>query len=121
LLLVETGDRLLWFLSWELTRSQPVATSGVAAPRGAGLGQTRLVVVSWEPSASATTGAGTRRTGIRGRSAITMARSSGNVFFANFSTYDAPFPTKARLALANNWRKVRTRSDCCGNYGQPGC
>ena len=65
MLLVETGDRLLWFPSWELTRSQPVATSGVAAPRGAGLGQTRLVVVSWEPSASATTGAGMRRTGIR--------------------------------------------------------
>jgi hypothetical protein len=50
-----------------------------------------------------------------------MARSSGNVFFANFSTYDAPFPTRVRLALANSWRKVRTRSGCCGNYGQPGC
>jgi hypothetical protein len=50
-----------------------------------------------------------------------MARSSGNAFFANFSTYDAPFPTKVRLALANSWSKVRTRSDCCGNYGQPGC
>jgi hypothetical protein len=55
------------------------------------------------------------------RIAITMARSSGNAFFANFSSYDAPFPTKVRLALANSWRKVRTRSDCCGNYGQPGC
>ena len=55
------------------------------------------------------------------RIAITMARSSGNAFFANFSSYDAPFPMKVRLALANNWRKVRTRSDCCGNYGQPGC
>ena len=42
-------------------------------------------------------------------------------FFANFSTYDAPFPTKVRLALATSWRKVRTRSGCCGNYGQPGC
>jgi hypothetical protein len=50
-----------------------------------------------------------------------MARSSGKAFFANFSSYDAPFPTKVRLALANNWRKVRTRSNCCGNYGQPGC
>jgi hypothetical protein len=56
-----------------------------------------------------------------GRIAITMARSSGNAFFANFSTYDVPFPTKIRLALANSWRKVRTRSGCCGNYGQPGC
>ena len=51
----------------------------------------------------------------------TMARSSGNTFLANYSTYDAPFPTKVRLALANSWRKLRTRSDCCGNYGQPGC
>jgi hypothetical protein len=50
-----------------------------------------------------------------------MARSSGNAFFANFSDYDAPFPAKVRLALANSWRKVRTRSDCCGNYGEPGC
>jgi hypothetical protein len=56
-----------------------------------------------------------------GRIAITMARSSGKAFFANFSTYDGPFPAKVRLALANSWRKVRTRSDCCGNYGEPGC
>jgi hypothetical protein len=50
-----------------------------------------------------------------------MARSNGNAFFTNFATYNASFPTKVRLALANNWRKVRTRSDCCGNYGEPGC
>ena len=55
------------------------------------------------------------------RVAITMARSGGKAFFNNFGTYDAPFPTRARLALANSWRKVRTRSGCCGNYGQPGC
>lgn len=53
--------------------------------------------------------------------AITMARSTGKAFFANFSAYDAPFPTRTRLALANNWRKLRSRSGCCGNYGQPGC
>jgi hypothetical protein len=50
-----------------------------------------------------------------------MARSSGNPFFTNFHTYDAPWATRVRLALANNLRKVRTRSVCCGNYGQPGC
>jgi hypothetical protein len=55
------------------------------------------------------------------RAAITMARSSGRAFFTNFSTYDASFATRTRLALANSWKKVRTRSDCCGNYGQPGC
>jgi hypothetical protein len=50
-----------------------------------------------------------------------MARSGGNAFFTNFNTYDAPFPSKVRLALANTWKKVRTRSSCCGNHGQPGC
>ena len=50
-----------------------------------------------------------------------MAGWSGNAFFANFSTYDAPFRAKVRLVLANSWRKVRARSGCCGNYGQPGC
>jgi hypothetical protein len=50
-----------------------------------------------------------------------MAQSSQNAFFANFHTYDAPLPAKVRIALANSWRKVRTRSACCGNYGQPGC
>lgn len=28
---------------------------------------------------------------------------------------------KVRLSLSNNWRKARTLSDCCGNYGEPGC
>jgi hypothetical protein len=50
-----------------------------------------------------------------------MARSGGNAFFTNWATYDAPFATKVRLALANNLRKVSTGSSCCGNLGQPGC
>ena len=50
-----------------------------------------------------------------------MARLSENALFMNFSTYDAPFSTKVRVALANSWTKVRTRSGCCGNHGQPGC
>jgi hypothetical protein len=53
--------------------------------------------------------------------AITMARSGGNAFYTNFTGYDAPLPTKVRLALANSWKKLRTGSGCCGNYGQPGC
>jgi hypothetical protein len=55
------------------------------------------------------------------RIAITMARWNGNAFVTNFSAFDAPLPTKGRVALANIWKKVRTRSGCCGNYGQPGC
>ena len=76
------------------------------------------MVLSWKPERLGTTGAGAQGPG---RIAITMARSSGKAFFANFNTYDGPFPAKVRLALANSWRKVRTRSGCCGNYGQPGC
>ena len=50
-----------------------------------------------------------------------MPRSNENAFVANFREYDAPLPAKVRLALANTWKKARTRSSCCGNYGEPGC
>jgi len=50
-----------------------------------------------------------------------MAPSGGNVFFTNLRSYDAPFPAKVRLVLANTLKKARTRSSCCGNHGQPGC
>ena len=40
---------------------------------------------------------------------------------SNWREYDAPFGTKLPLALSNNWRKLRTRKDCCGNHGEPGC
>jgi hypothetical protein len=32
-----------------------------------------------------------------------------------------PFGRKLKLIARNNWIKLRTRSDCCGNYGEPGC
>jgi hypothetical protein len=32
-----------------------------------------------------------------------------------------PLRRKLYLFLRNNWLKIRTRSDCCGNYGEPGC
>lgn len=44
----------------------------------------------------------------------------GNVV-SNWREYDAPFATKLRLLLRNNWIKARTRSNCCGNDGEPGC
>jgi hypothetical protein len=40
---------------------------------------------------------------------------------SNWSSYDAPFPTKLRMVVSNNLIKLRKRQDCCGNYGQPGC
>ncbi|MEO8538975.1 MAG: hypothetical protein ABI577_04480 [bacterium] len=53
---------------------------------------------------------------------MTSARrqSLGNVL-TNWREYDAPFGTKLKLLLRNNWTKVRTRSNCCGNDGEPGC
>lgn len=40
-------------------------------------------------------------------------------FFTNWSTYDAPFGTKAGLFTRNRLRAFRY--GCCGNHGQPGC
>ena len=80
--------------------------------------------VSWPPFAcsglmhsrcNSASEPGLRRVG------ITMARSRGKAFFTNLSTYEGSFPTRTRLALANSWKKFRTRSGCCGNCGQPGC
>lgn len=51
----------------------------------------------------------------------TVSRPSARAFFTNFRTYDAPFTEKVRLAFRNNAIKMRQRSDCCGNHGQPGC
>ena len=49
------------------------------------------------------------------------ARPSLGAVLANLRTYDAPLLTKLHLAARNNWTKARTRKDCCGNNGQPGC
>ena len=32
-----------------------------------------------------------------------------------------PIGRKFHLVVRNFWIKVRTRSDCCGNHGEPGC
>jgi hypothetical protein len=50
-----------------------------------------------------------------------MSEPSMRQSWENFRNYDAPFATKVRLVLANNLKKARTRSSCCGNLGQPGC
>lgn len=40
---------------------------------------------------------------------------------ANFREFEAPFATKLRMLLRNNWTKLRTHENCCGNDGEPGC
>jgi hypothetical protein len=32
-----------------------------------------------------------------------------------------PLRRKIYLFFRNNWIKIRTRSSCCGNLGEPGC
>lgn len=48
-------------------------------------------------------------------------RPSPRAALSNWSRYDAPFFTKLRLAARNNWIKLRTRRNCCGHDGEPGC
>jgi len=50
-----------------------------------------------------------------------VARPGFRDAVAIFREYDAPLPTKLRLALSNTLIKVRTRSSCCGHLGEPGC
>ena len=53
-----------------------------------------------------------------------MTRRPGQSIAAarrNFKEFDAPFGTKLKMLLRNSWTKVRTRSNCCGNDGEPGC
>jgi hypothetical protein len=50
-----------------------------------------------------------------------MEQPSFRRSLANFRDHDAPLAAKVRMVLANNLTKLRTRSSCCGNHGQPGC
>ena len=50
-----------------------------------------------------------------------LDRPSARAFLANWREYEAPWHTKLGMALRNNWTKLRTRSNCCGNLGEPGC
>ena len=50
-----------------------------------------------------------------------MPEQSPRISWENFRNYDAPLATKLRMVIANNLKKARTRSSCCGNHGQPGC
>ena len=48
-------------------------------------------------------------------------RPSFGASLSNWRESDAPFLTKLCQAVNNNFRKLRTRQNCCGNDGQPGC
>jgi hypothetical protein len=52
-----------------------------------------------------------------------MARRVTPSLRSVFTNWRGPLPpwTKLCMALGNTWTKVRTRQNCCGNPGQPGC
>ena len=41
--------------------------------------------------------------------------------FSNLRNADMPPHRVLAMVASNNWRKIRTRSNCCGNLGAPGC
>jgi hypothetical protein len=52
---------------------------------------------------------------------LDQVRAHVGNFFTNWSTYDAPVPTKVALTVKNRTRALFSRAQCCGNHGQPGC
>jgi hypothetical protein len=55
------------------------------------------------------------------RGFLREVRRHGAQFFTNWHEYDAPLPTKLRLAVRNRLKATFSRRRCCGNLGQPGC
>jgi len=49
------------------------------------------------------------------------ARPSMRNSLTNWRESDVAFFRKLGLTLRNNWTKLRTRQNCCGNFGEPGC
>jgi hypothetical protein len=47
-------------------------------------------------------------------------RPSIRVAFTNMKV-KMPLRRKLYLLFRNNWIKIRTRQDCCGHLGEPGC
>jgi hypothetical protein len=52
---------------------------------------------------------------------VSKRRQSIGNFATNWGRDDLSFGQKLRLQLKNTWIRVRTRSNCCGNDGEPGC
>jgi hypothetical protein len=48
-------------------------------------------------------------------------RPSLRAFFTNWRESKLPFHRKLALTFRNYWIRLRTRSDCCGHLGEPGC
>lgn len=48
-------------------------------------------------------------------------RRSLRSFFTNWQRDDLTLGQKLRMQARNTWLRVKNRSTCCGNDGEPGC
>jgi hypothetical protein len=48
-------------------------------------------------------------------------RPSLRASWQNFWQSDMPFVARCQVAFKNNAIKMRTRQNCCGHPGEPGC
>jgi hypothetical protein len=48
-------------------------------------------------------------------------RPSAGQYKSNWDTFEGSTREKLSRALRNNLIKLRKRSGCCGNHGEPGC
>lgn len=46
---------------------------------------------------------------------------SAEAFRANWRNSTLPFFEKLAMSMRNNFTKMRTGQNCCGNLGEPGC
>lgn len=48
-------------------------------------------------------------------------RPSGSAILSNWKNSDASFGEKIKMAARNNFIKIKTAKNCCGNHGEVGC
>ena len=49
------------------------------------------------------------------------SRQSFRSYFTNWQRDDLTLVEKMRMQIKNSWLRVKSRSNCCGNDGEPGC
>jgi len=50
-----------------------------------------------------------------------MARASAGDYFNNWARTDLSLREKVQMSTKNTAIKLKNRSGCCGNHGEPGC
>lgn len=51
----------------------------------------------------------------------TYKHPSLKVIFSNWNNSDKPISEKVKMAVKNNFLKIKRGKSCCGNHGEVGC